>query len=200
VVKVVGLMGSPRSGGNTDILLDAALEGAREAGGEAEKVVIGKLDLRACRECDSCMETGECVVSDGMVKVYDLLRSLDVLIVASPIFFSSVTAQTKTLIDRCQCIWARKYLLNAPIGGGRRRVGAFLAVGGRQRAGFEHAAAVVRTFFLSADIEYAGELTFPGIDEKGAILGHPTALREAKELGRRLVSILSAGDGSPERP
>ncbi len=162
-----------------------------------EKVVIGKLDLRGCRECDRCMETGSCVVSDGMVKIYDLLRNLDVLIIASPVFFSSVTAQTKMLIDRCQCIWAGKYLLNAPIGGGRRRVGAFLAVGGRQKSSFEHAAAVVRTFFVSANIKYAGELTFSGIDEKGAILRHPTALKEARELGSRLVTILSADSGNP---
>ncbi|MDD1768130.1 MAG: flavodoxin family protein [Methanomassiliicoccales archaeon] len=190
MVRVVGIMGSPRIGGNTDILLDAALEGAGEAGGDAEKVILEKLDLRGCRECESCFKTGRCILKDDMERIHGLLDEADVLIMASPIFFSGLTAQMKMMIDRCQCLWAGNFLLGKPIGGGRRRVGAFLSVGGRGDLSFNGAKSVVRAFFLTISVEYAGELLVPGIEGKGTISGHPSVLKEARDLGASLVALV----------
>jgi len=190
MVRVVGIMGSPRTGGNTDILLDAALGGAEEVGGDVEKVILERLDLRGCRECESCFKTGRCVLKDDMGHIYELLDEADVLIIASPIFFSGLTAQMKMMIDRCQCLWAGKFLLGKPIGGGRKRVGAFLSVGGRGDLSFKGAISVVKAFFLSISVEYAGELLVPGIEGKGTISGHPGALKEAGDLGASLVSMV----------
>jgi multimeric flavodoxin WrbA len=190
MVLVVGFMGSPRVGGNTDALLDAALDGAGEAGARTEKVVLERLRLRGCLECESCLKTGRCAVKDDMDRIYQLLDDADVVIIASPIFFSGLTAQMKMMIDRCQCLWARKYVLGKRISAGRRRVGAFLSVGGRGDLSFKGAISVVRTFFLSADVEYAGELTIAGIEGKGGISNHPTALGEARDLGSKLVEMV----------
>jgi multimeric flavodoxin WrbA len=190
MVRVVGFMGSPRVGGNTDVLLDAALDGARAAGGETEKVVLERLDLRGCRECEICMTTGLCAIEDDIQPIYKLLDEADVVIVASPIFFSGLSAQTKMMIDRCQCLWVRKYVLGTPIGGGRKRVGAFLSVGGRDNVSFKGAISVVKAFFLSINVEYAGEITISGIEEKEAISKHQTALRDARELGAKLVDLV----------
>ncbi len=190
MVRVVGIMGSPRIGGNTDILLDAALEGARDAGADVEKVILEKLDMRGCRECESCFRTGKCVVKDDMQRIYALLDEADVLILASPIFFSGLTAQTKMVIDRCQCLWAGKYLLGKPIGGGRKRVGAFLSVGGRGDLSFKGAISVVKAFFLSISVEYAGELLVPGIEGKGTVSKHPSVLKDARALGASLVGMV----------
>jgi multimeric flavodoxin WrbA len=190
MVRVVGFLGSPRVGGNTDLLLDAALEGARKAGGDTEKVVLERLDLRGCRECERCFPNGRCVLKDDMQPIYKSLDELDVIVIASPIFFSGLTAQMKMMIDRCQCLWAGKYLLGKPIGGGRKRVGAFLSVGGRGNPSFRGAVSVVKSLFLSINVEYAGEVTIAGIEGKGAVSKHPTALKEAQELGARLVEMV----------
>ena len=190
MVMVVGIAGSPRKGGNSDLLLDSALQGASEGGGDVVKVFLNDLDLRGCQECGGCLSTGTCVIKDDMQSLYDLLERLDVLILASPVFFSGISSQAKMLVDRCQCIWARKYRLGRPLGEGRRRLGALLSVGGRKRSDFSGLISVVRVFFVNINVEYSGELTYPGVDEKGAIVGHPTALDEARSLGSDLVISL----------
>ena len=100
-----------------------------------------------------------------------------------------VTAQTKAMIDRCQALWARKYVLKLPpLGNRRERKGFFISVGGRKIANlFEPALATVKTFFRILDIPYVGELLFSGVDERGAIAKHPDALRQAFLSGQELV-------------
>jgi len=97
----------------------------------------------------------------------------------------------KAMIDRCQALWARKYVLKLPpLGNRRERKGFFISVGGRKIANvFEPALVMVKTVFRILDITYAGELLFPGIDEKGAIAKHPDALRQAFLAGHKLASI-----------
>jgi multimeric flavodoxin WrbA len=187
MVKVVGISGSPRKGGNSDILLDKALEGAREAGAEVLKIRLNDLSMKGCQECGACQKTGKCVLDDDMQKLYRLLEELDVLIIASPVFFSGLSSQTKMMIDRCQSLWARKYRLNNPIATDGRRRGAFLSVGGMKRSDFSGAISTIKVFFTSIDIKYMGELTFPGIDYKGQINDHPSALGEAHIFGKKLV-------------
>jgi len=190
VVLVLGISGSPRKNGNTETLLDHALEGAKAEGAEVVKISINELEMKGCQECGGCHDTGECVVNDDMQEVYLLLERADVVLVASPIFFSGLSSQMKMVIDRCQCIWARKYRLHRPLGDTKRRVGAFLSVGGMKRSNFSNAISVIKVWFINLDIEYMGEITHPAIDEKGAILDHPDLLRNARELGMELVRIL----------
>jgi multimeric flavodoxin WrbA len=187
MIKVVGISGSPRKGGNTDIVLDNALEGAREAGGDVIKIRLNDLSMKGCQECGDCLTTGKCVLDDDMQKLYDLLEALDVLIIASPVFFSGLSSQTKMMIDRCQSLWARKYRLNRPIATGGKRRGVFLSVGGMKKSDFSGAITTIKVFFTSIDVEFIGALTYPGIDAKGKINDHPTALDEARSLGKELV-------------
>jgi multimeric flavodoxin WrbA len=112
-------MGSPRYGGNSDMLLDSALKGAKEGGANIEKIRICDLKISPCIECHGCDDTGKCIVDDGMQTLYPKLVETDRLFLASPIFFMGVSAQTKALVDRCQCIWVRKYILKQIIGKGR---------------------------------------------------------------------------------
>ena len=116
-------------------------------------------------------------------------QKADAIVLASPIQFMSITAQMKGMIDRCQCLWARKYVLKIPpLGDGRERKGFFISVGGRKVANlFEPALVTVRTVFRTMDVTYAGELLFPAIDEKGAIKKHPDALKQAFLAGQKLV-------------
>lgn len=185
-VKVLGIGGSPRRGGNSDLLLDKALEGAKSAGGAVDKVVLNDLNFRPCQECGGCDETGACVIEDDMKVVYEKLSKSDALIIASPIFFGSVSAQAKMMIDRFQCLWIAKYILKKSDISKKRRRGIFLAVAGSHRKEFfENAKKIISIFFKTLDIEYAGELFAAGVDKKDAI--KEASLKKAYDLGASLV-------------
>lgn len=189
-MKVLGIFGSPRRGGNTDLLLDEALRGADKEGAKVERLYLSEFAITPCKECHGCDATGNCVILDDMQKIYPKLLGADVIIVASPIFFYGVTGWTKALIDRSQALWARKYLLKDPSFGknGKKRKGFFISVGATKGPRvFEGAILTVKYFFDALNVGYAGELVFRGVDAKGDILKHPEALEKAFEAGRRLV-------------
>jgi multimeric flavodoxin WrbA len=192
-LKVLGIMGSPRIKGNTELLLDEALKGAQSQGAETEKIVVDKLRISPCREYYGCLKDGNCVIRDEMDNIYPKLISSDAIIIASPIFFYAVSAQLKALIDRCQALWARKYVLKRDI---PPKAGAFIAVGATKgKRLFEGPRLTVGYFFKSINAEYVDELLIRGVDKKGEIKEHPTALKDALELGKRLV-MPSAGKGN----
>lgn len=186
--KVLGLNGSPRAGGNTDLLLEQVMAGAASRGARTETLFARSLRVEPCRHCDGCLKDGQCVIPDEMQQVYPKLREADVVVIASPVHFMGLTAQIKAIIDRCQALWAAKYVLKRPISPGRKRKGFFVGVGGtRLKELFEPSRATVKALFKSLDVDYAGDLVFSGIDEKGAIKEHPTALSDAYRAGQNLV-------------
>jgi len=189
-MKVLGIFGSPRRGGNTDILLEEAMKGAEMEGAEVERLHLTDFTITPCKECHGCDQTGECVILDDMQKIYPKLLEADVIILASPIFFYGTTAWAKALVDRCQALWSRKYLLKNPSLGkeGKRRKGFLISVAGTkgQRV-FEGAILTAKYFFDVLNAEYVGELVFRGVDAKGDILKHPEAIQQAFEVGKKLV-------------
>jgi multimeric flavodoxin WrbA len=186
-LRILGIMGSPRLGGNTDLLLDAALIGAHSQGAEVEKIVVDKLNISPCREHYGCLEDGNCIIRDDMDALYPKLLDADGIVVASPMFFYGITAQLKALIDRCQALWARKHVLKQSWPGAGRK-GAFIGVGATKgETLFDGSKATVKYFFKTIGVEYAGELLIRGVDQKGDIQKHPSALKDAFELGQRLA-------------
>jgi len=190
-LKVLGIMGSPRIKGNTDLLLDEALRGVQGQQVETEKIVVDKLQIAPCREYYGCLRDGNCVIRDDMDSIYPKLVEAEGIIVASPIFFYSITAQLKALIDRCQALWARKYVLKHALPD-KVRMGAFIAVGAtRGERLFEGPVLTVKYFFKAIDVEYADELLIRGVDKRGEIKEHAAALSDAFELGKRLAGLLT---------
>jgi len=185
-LKVLGIMGSPRVGGNTDLLLDKALKGAEDEGARVEKIIVDRLNISPCREYYGCLKDGKCLIRDDMDKIYPELVEAERLIIASPIFFYGLSAQVKALIDRSQALWARKYVLHdLPE---KIRKGALIAVGAtRGEKLFDGSILTVKYFFKSIGVEYSDELLVRGIDKRGEIREHPAALSGAYELGKRLV-------------
>ncbi len=188
-LKVLGITGSPRRAGNTDLLLAEVMKGAASRGAKVKTIILSNLEIAPCQHCDACLETGRCKIEDDMQMVYDELEQADRIVLASPIQFMGVTAQAKAMIDRCQALWARKYVLNIPpLGNRRERKGLFISVGGRRIANlFKPALATVKNLFWVLDITYAGELVLPRVDEKGAITKNPDALNQAFLAGQKLV-------------
>ena len=185
-MKVLGIMGSPRMKGNTDLLLDEALKGAASQQAEVEKILVDKLQIAPCKEYYACLKSGKCVIKDDMDDIYDKLLTADAVIIASPIFFYTVSAQLMLLISRCQALWARKYVLkNMDI---PEKKGAFIAVGAtRGEKLFDGPKLTIKYFFQAINAGYTDGLLVRGVDKKGEIKDHPTALSDAYELGKRLA-------------
>lgn len=187
-MKILGIVGSPRRQSNTEILLDKALEGAREAGAEVEKVLVSKLKISPCLEIYACRKDGNCAIKDDMQSLYEKLLEADHIVFASPIFFYGVTSQSKAIIDRCQALWARRHVLG--MGGEDKRVrrGVFISVGAtRGKKLFDGAVLTLKYFFDAIGVKYFGDLLVRGIDNKGQIGEHPAVLEDAFRLGQELV-------------
>ncbi len=190
-MNVIAFLGSPREGGNTELLLTEAMKGIQSAGSNAHLFRLNAMTIMPCQNCGGCDETGICIYEDDMTQVYEAIRSCDRIIVASPIFFSALSAQTKMMIDRCQAFWCEKYLLKKPIPAGPcGRKGLLLLVGGQKKEigmqGMHCAETSARAFFRTISVSEHKTLSYTGIDAKGAIMKHPTALRDAYEAGQEL--------------
>lgn len=187
---VTGVAGSPRRQGNSELLLDAALAGARAKGATIDKILLADFKINPCRGCDYCRR-GRCIQRDDMDSLGPRLEQAEALIIASPIFFYNVPAQLKTMIDRCQVYWNRKHRLSKPVNRlpGRNR-GALLAVGATQGEQlFTGTILTVKYFFEALNLNYTGELLVRGIDELGTIRDHPEELATAFRLGQELATI-----------
>ncbi|MHC4113467.1 MAG: flavodoxin family protein [Planctomycetota bacterium] len=198
-VKVLGISTSPRVDGNSDLLLRQVLAGAESAGAEIEYVSLRDLNIAPCIECNSCYKHGTCSVDDDYQMLSSKMLESDRLIFATPIFFMTVCAQAKALIDRCQCLWAHKYVLKKPlITSGRDRRAMVIAVGGtKSKKMFESIRLTAKYFLDVLEMNYAVNLFVNNIDAPGQIKQHPCAMDEAYRLGRELASTDTP---PPEKP
>lgn len=186
------LQGSPRKKGNTEILASAVIEGIIESGGQVEQVVLNGLDISPCVSCGGCEKTGQCVIDDEMQDLYPKIDAADCVIIASPIYFYGVSAQTKLFIDRTQALWSRKYLLKQKVEreGTHKRYGIFLSVAAsRGKRVFDGAALTAQYCFDAMDILYGGKVVVSGIDSKGAMTAAEEELARAKKFGHKIVKM-----------
>lgn len=103
--KVLILSGSPRKGGNSDILCNEFMRGAVESGNEVEKIRVAEKKIGYCTGCYACRNTGMCAIKDDMAEIIQKMIDADVIVLASPVYFYSIDAQLKALIDRTVCRW-----------------------------------------------------------------------------------------------
>lgn len=193
--KILAIYGSPRREGNTSTLLNRAVEGASEAGAEVEKVFLRDLKMSPCLEIYGCKETGLCVIQDDFQKVYDKLLASHGIMLASPIFFYTVSAHTKILMDRFQSRWVKKYWIDkVPFGQWKpKRKGLFISAGATKgKRLFEGPLLTVKYFFDVLDAEVWRTLLYRELDLEGDVLNHPGYLQEAYEAGKDLALTLRA--------
>ena len=188
-MKILGIAGSPRRNGNTDLLLAELLKGAASKGAEVKIIYLSNMKISPCRHCDFCLKEGKCKINDDMQLIYTELEQADVIVLASPVQFLGPSAQLKAMIDRCQCLWARKYVLKIPpLSSERKRKGFLISVGATGiKNMFEPTREIIKTWFHVLEIEDAGELVFSRTDEIGAILKNPDALQKAYNVGQKLA-------------
>lgn len=189
---VLGLQGSPRIKGNSAILLSAFLDEAKNLGARTQKVDVAKKKITPCQECGTCEKKGFCPIEDEMQEMYPLLRQADLIVMATPIFFYGPTAQMKAVIDRSQALWSRKYALGLEDPGRKWRKGFLLALGATKGKNlFEGTMLTAKYFFDAVGARFEGSLGYRQIEHLGAIQSHPTAMEDAVQKARELVTPLA---------
>ena len=169
---ILGLQGSPRKGGNTDTFLSAFLDGAARAGAAVKTIQAAKAGIVPCRGCGYCEKKGTCVIADDpmAMEIYGLIRRADLVVAASPVYFYGISAQLKVLIDRCQTLWSRKYVLKVkdPLASERKGL-LFSVAASRGRQLFDGIHLTAKYFFDAIDARMEHAITYRGIEAKGAI-------------------------------
>ncbi|UWG98899.1 flavodoxin family protein [Dehalobacter sp. DCM] len=182
-MKILGISGSPRRGGNTEILLDEALDAASKSGAQTEKVILSTYRYSPCLSCGACEKTGRCIQQDDMLGIYEKIALADGMIFASPMYFYTVSGWAKSAIDRSQAFWSRKYILKDPVFSVNKKA-YFIGLGATKGERlFEGTNLVMKYFYDAIGYEAAGELLIKGIDKKGDILNYPKHLEAARLLG-----------------
>jgi multimeric flavodoxin WrbA len=190
-MKVLGIYGSPRKGGNSDLLMDEAVQAASEVGAKAVKVYCRKLKMGGCLNCGGCDKTGNCVLKDDMQSVYPLLDDADAIILSVPMFFYAAPAQAKALVDRCQARWSRRMLTKTKEQRKHydRGKGYLIGVGATKGDNlFQGAELMAKYFYDALDMSYEGGLLLRGLEGKDAGNERPETLEQARALGLRIVA------------
>jgi multimeric flavodoxin WrbA len=185
---ILAISASPRRHGNSETLLDHALKGAVSAGATTEKIALSLLDIKPCHGSDTCIKRAKCFVKDDMIGLLDKISKADGIIVSSPVYFGSITAQLKAMIDRCQPLWVEKYILKKT-----RRVqkkGAFLCVSSyNNRKFFRNSKEIVGIFFKVINADCVESVYFPGLESKDDAKKKNNLLRKAFQCGKKLAQL-----------
>ncbi len=171
-MKITGISGSPNSGGNNEKIIDLALSIAKEKGYETEKILLSKLKVSPCNDCGTCRKSKDCPIEDDMADICEKLESSDAILVSSPVYFGSVSAQVKALFDRSILLRRNGFLLKGKVGG------AF-AVGGSRNGGQEFTIQAIHSWMHIHGMLVVGDMSHFG----------GTALRpvESDEVGLKTV-------------
>jgi len=133
-MKICGFVGSPKKNGNVDLLVSQVLKGASSRGAEICKIYLNDLHIRPCQSCGVDPAPRHCLFNDDMEEVYTALESSDGIVLGSPVYFDTASAQTKLMIDRCNCLMPYVEQADGTWGFERRiekrKKGVFIAVAG----------------------------------------------------------------------
>lgn len=178
-MNILILIGSPRNNGNTDLLAQAFAQGAEAKGHKADVIKVGEVNVKPCMGCNMCFEDNEmaCVQKDDMQDVYARMKNADMLVVASPVYFYSISAQLKAVIDRCHNPIRDTFNI---------KKAALLLVGASSKpAIFDAALAEYKLCIDYFGIEDAGHVLVGGVKAKGDIR-NSDALKKAYTMGESL--------------
>ena len=181
---ILVLKSSPRQNGNSNTLAEQLTAGAQEAGAEVESLMLHEMDIRPCDACDTCQETGVCIVKDDMQKIYPLLKKADAIVIASPIYWFTISAQAKLCIDR----W---YVLEGAGGSALhgKQIGIILTYGDTDlyTSGGINAIHTFESIFRYLGAEIAGWV-YGSANEIGDAKKQPELMQSAHQLGAKLAS------------
>lgn len=184
-MRIIGISGSPRAGGNTDIILSEALAAAKEEGAEVSLVRISDYRLEPCSACRACFTSKRCVIDDDCEKIYGEMLKADGVILGSPSYFQAVTAQMKIFIDRIGFLALAR---------GRKdfagKVGGVIAVA--RRSGLANTCNQMLTFMTAVRMTIpGGGRAFAIAREKGEVAHDKEGMESARYLGKMMVKVVA---------
>ena len=176
-MKVLAISSSPRKGGNSDVLCDEFLKGAAENGHETQKIRLAEKKIAPCTACCGCTGSHVCVRRDDMAEILDALKAADVIVLASPVYFYSVCAQMKAMIDRCfadyQAIRDKTFYL-------------IVTAADPQHSAANETLADLRGFLRCLPgAKEAGVVFGTGTWDKGDVYRHPS-MKQARKMGKEI--------------
>ena len=189
-LKVVGIVGSPRKGMNTDTLVTKVLEGALSGGAETEKIYLNDLEIKPCQACDRSPAPDYCFYKDGMEIIYDFLETADALVIGTPAYYGSVSAQLKLLLDRSNCLSEMirlpddRFYFKSRVA--KKKKGIFIWVADSSRNP-EHALGIIKLWCKDANVELVDTMIVTDSDRGEGARKREDLLRKAFELGSLLV-------------
>ncbi len=198
-LNVAAILASPRLNGNSRVLLDRAMETLRHkqpAHLDIQELLISRLDIAPCRACEDCFDDGRCRQRDDMDRVQSILENADLLVVASPVYFSGPPGPFKQLIDRCQNIWAAKTLLRRqnPRRAHRRAL-ILLAAARKTPRVFEATQAIIRAWLRSLDVPAEQVVTCPGVDGPGEASARKGRLEAVERAMAKILDDVMEASG-----
>ncbi len=190
-MRVLGISGSPVKNGNVDLLIRGVLKGAESKGARTEIIYLDELDISPCKSCGKNPEPEFCIIKDDMDKIYSRLKSSNVLVLGSPIYFDTVSAQMKLFLDRCNCLTPlvkkdNRYIFKSKLK--KKRKGVIILVAG-ERQRFDYALSTLKGFFVWANIKFVDKMLYAhSFFEKGKVKDDKRMIQKAFELGKKLWS------------
>lgn len=183
-MKAIGIIGSPRKGGNTDRLVNEVLAGAAEQGAETSVFHLNELTINGCQACMHCKTHAKCAIEDDMQPIYAEFLSADGLVIGTPIYMWQMTSQTKLFIDRLYAFRGNKH---ADTFAGKKMVLAFVQ-GAPDSQAFAPYIEHTVNMFKYAKLNVLGALVAPGMTNPGDVVNLADVMAQAKALGKRLSS------------
>lgn len=191
MTHIIALGGSPRKNGNTETVLLSFLKGAEDAGATYEYIRLSDLTFKNCRGCNACHKKGDCIITDDLTPIFEKIAACDILVLASPIYSMTVTAEMKSFIDRGQFLWAQKFktkTLDFSDEHLKRHTGVFLSTSGQDiECIFDAAFPVARAFFNDAGFSYTENVLFAGMDAHGGVKAWTESVDMAYRRGNEIV-------------
>jgi multimeric flavodoxin WrbA len=178
-MRVLGIVGSPRHGGNTEILVDEILAGAAEAGADIEKIILNDLNILPCQACDACKDGGECVQDDDMSEILKQMERCRIWVLGTPVYWWGPSAQLKAFIDR----W---YGANQAIFKGRTIILA-IPLGSGNKITAQHIVGMFNDIAGYLGMNIAATVIAPGAHKRGAVREHLQVMDAAQQAGRDAV-------------
>lgn len=182
-MKVLAVVGSPRKGGNTDVLVDQMIKGAAGAGAAVEKIYLNDMRITPCQACYACKKKPGCVIQDDMQKLYPKLLAADAVLFGTPVYWWTVSAQTKLFLDRWFALLDAKY---SSLVRGKRTAIAVVCQDPDTAAMTDPIVHMFKEGMEFIGVDYVGEVT-ASCDEKGEVARNEKAMSAALALGRRVV-------------
>ena len=191
--EIVAVYGSPRRKGNTATLLKRAVDGAKDAGAEVDEIILRDYKMSPCLEIYGCKKEGECAIKDDFQKVRDRILAGKGLIIASPIFFYTVSSHVKILMDRCQSLWVKKYWIDKTPYDQKeiKRKGLVIGVGATTgKKLFDGMLLTMKYFFDTLDMDIWDSLLYRQLDFEGDVQEYSEYLDQAYERGKLFVEAV----------